>query len=405
MLIDQVKALFPPHLHSRIFMTGGMVRDLLLGVESQDVDLAGAVPHDELLRLGFRLVRGKSTPEMYFLFHKELGKVELTPLSDVTDLPDDLARRDFTVNAIAQGLDGTFIDPLHGRDDLAQRLLRPCSPTSLESDPGRIYRAFRFECGGWRLASEIVETVAARDWTADLGRLPVERFSQEMLKSLVKQSPALFFERLQQTRACHPFLPELARMPLVPAGPAQHHPEGDLFTHSLQVLSHVAAKTDDLTARFCAFFHDLGKLSTDPALYPKHHGHEAAGAVAAVELCRRLRLPAALQRALEAVCRLHGNANRWQELRSGTKMKLAVDAVKSGIAEVLPLVVAADFKEPLHGWQEAVAVARLSTVELGFETGYFDREGIPPEKRQEMVLQKRIEEFRRRNPSPPLPSP
>ncbi|UFS70262.1 HD domain-containing protein [Geomonas sp. RF6] len=409
-LIEKVKGLFPPHLHPRLFMVGGMVRDLLLGVESQDVDLAGAVPHDELIALGFRLVQSKSTPPMYFRFHRELGKIELTPLSDISDLTDDLSRRDFTINAIAESLDGTIVDPLRGRDDLAQMILKTCSPESLTNDPGRIFRAFRFESGGWRLTKEDEETIASRDWSADFGRLPVERFSQEMLKALGRKEPALFFRRLQETGTCTPFLPELARMPHVPAGPVEHHPEGDLLSHSLQVLERAAQSTPDVTARFCAFFHDFGKLATPPELYPKHHGHEAAGAEAAVSLCRRLKLPAALQRALEYVCRSHGNANRWQELRVGTKMRLAVDAVKGGISEILPLVVAADFGEPLDGWHDAVKIAALSTVELGLEPGYFDEAGIAPEKRQEIVLQRRIEAFRNvqkglADPIPTLPSP
>ncbi len=70
------------------------------------------------------------------------------------------------------------------------------------------------------------------------------------------------------------YLPELFSMPNIPAGPLQYHPEGDLFTHSMQVMQRVAAKSPDPLARFCGFFHDLGKLSTDPTLYPKHHGHD-----------------------------------------------------------------------------------------------------------------------------------
>src|SRR5690242_17981751 len=82
-MIEKLKAFFPAHLHPNIFMVGGMVRDLLLGVESQDIDLAGAVPHEDLAALGFRLVQSKSTPDIYFRYHKTLGKIEFTPLPHI----------------------------------------------------------------------------------------------------------------------------------------------------------------------------------------------------------------------------------------------------------------------------------------------------------------------------------
>lgn len=93
-LIAALKDFFPKHLHSSIFMVGGMVRDVLLGVECQDVDLAAAVPVSELSALGFRLVESKSTPNIYFRFKDPFGKVEITWLPTLDALPDDLSRRD-----------------------------------------------------------------------------------------------------------------------------------------------------------------------------------------------------------------------------------------------------------------------------------------------------------------------
>jgi len=397
-IIARLKSLFPEPLHDRIFLVGGMVRDILLGVQCQDIDLAAALPPQELARLGFRLVESKSTPNIYFRFSGELGKVELTWLPSTDALPDDLGRRDFTVNAMAMTLDRVLYDPQGGRGDLERRVLRGCSPTSLGDDPARIFRAFRFECEGWRLDRDAEASLAARDWNDRVNRLPVERFSQEFLKALCKPDPGRFLRRLLQFGVGTSLIPELFLMPKVPAGPPEHHPEGDLLTHSLQVLERISLASPDPTARFCALFHDLGKLSTPPESYPRHHGHDRAGALAAAPFCKRLRLPLNLQRALQATCKLHNTANRWAELRDSTKIQLAGAALKAGISSILPLVVAADCGGALPGWERALRVAALNSAQLGIDPAAYqggEAGANPSERLQQVIMQRRVEELRR----------
>lgn len=393
-MIARVISLFPAPLHSRLYLVGGMVRDFLLGVECQDVDLAATVSPSDLTSLGFRLVESRSTPNIYFFFHKVLGKVEVTLLSSADALPEDLKRRDFTINAMAMSFDQVVSDPLGGRKDLENGLLRTCSTTSLSDDPARIFRAFRFECDGWRLDGEAESALFARDWSNPLSLVPVERFSQEMLKALAKKDPSRFFRRMLQFRVGQGYLPELFRMPEVPAGPPQHHPEGDLLTHSMQALERIALETSDVRARFCALFHDLGKLSTAQELYPKHHGHDAAGSLAAEPFCQRLRLPLALQRALQATNRLHTTANRWDELRDSTKIKLALNAMKGGIESFLPLIVAADCGGIMPGWEETLRVASLNAAQLGIDPAIFKEGRLAPEQCQQLIMQRRVQELK-----------
>jgi tRNA nucleotidyltransferase (CCA-adding enzyme) len=400
-LIDRLKKLFPEPLHGRLFLVGGMVRDFLLGVECQDVDLAAAVSPSELTSLGFRLVESKSTPNIYFFFDKQLGKVEVTWLPSADALPDDLARRDFTINAMAMTFEKVLSDPLGGKRDLEKRILRTCSATSLSDDPVRIFRAFRFECEGWRLERKAETALSAGDWSEALSRVPVERFSQEMLKALAKKDPSRFFRRMLQFSVGQGYLPELFEMAQVPAGPPQHHPEGDLFTHSMQALERIARSTQDTTPRFCALFHDLGKLSTPKEDYPKHHGHDAAGALAAEPFCKRLRLPVALQRALQATNSLHNTANRWDELRDSTRIKLALNAIKGGIASFLPLIVASDCGGAMPGWEETVRVASLNAAQLGIDPALFDNPEFPPEQCQQIIMQHRVRELRKTQITPP----
>ena len=390
-----LKGMFPADCHDRIFTVGGSVREMLLDKESRDLDLAAALTPDEFMAAGFRLVEGKSTAPIWFRYDGSFGKIEATPLAHISELATDLAGRDFTVNAIAMGLEGEIIDPLGGRRDLEQRLLRACSPDSFLADPLRIFRALRFEAEGWRMSPETETLLRAQEWEPRLTPIPVERFTREMLKALEAPEPGRFFRRMAEFRVGNAWLPELFRMPAIPAGPLIHHPEGDLLTHSLQVLERVAGRTAAPLARFCALFHDLGKLATDPADFPKHHGHDEAGFNLARGFCDRMRLPAEYRTALAWTSRLHATLNRWTELRGSTRVTLAEQALKAGISAILPLVCRADkgVDGEITGWENAVRIARMSATELGIDTSRL--ETMAPGTRPDLILQKRVEMLRK----------
>ena len=278
--------------------------------------------------------------------------------------------------------------------DLNKRLLRACSSQSFSADPLRIFRALRFEAAGWRMVPDSEEQIRKRIWCGEWPSIPVERFSRELLKALPLKEPERFFQRMLDLNVGAHYLPEIFQMPHIPAGPQVHHPEGNLFTHSCQVLQRVAEVSSDPLTRFCAFFHDIGKLATPPALHPKHHGHDQAGFKMALDFCRRLRLPAHFGMALSWISRLHGTFNLWDQLRDATKMRLADQAIKADIVTVLPLVAAADkpgVSEPAE-WRLVVEAAGLSARELGISLQKL--EGLPPSKRSEYIRQARIEKLR-----------
>lgn len=393
-IIEHLRELFPPACHGRVWLVGGWVRDRLLGRAGSDIDLVAAVNEELLRSLGFRPVQGKSTVPIWFRHDPARGVMELTRLAEPVRLPLDLERRDFTINAMALSLEGELLDPLGGRRDLDAGRLRACSPCSFRDDPLRVLRALRFECDGWRLTGETEALIAGNDWDSLLRDIPVERFSREMLKALAAPEPWRFFRRMVELRVGRGYLPELFRMPLVPAGPPQHHPEGDLLTHSLQVLERVAERSPDPLPRFCAFFHDLGKLATDPILYPRHHGHERAGVELAREFCTRLRLSARHRSALATISRLHMTLNRWDELRDGTKIRTAEQAVKGGVAEILQMVSEADHGSVnlSDGWEQAVRIAGMGLVELGIDLQRLER--LPAEQRGAIIHQRRVERMR-----------
>ena len=389
-ILSFLKSLFPPSCHGRVVLVGGTVRDMLLGKEGDDIDLVTDLSPKELITLGFRAVEATSGVTIYFRHHPEFGAIEITRIDSLGDLEDDLRRRDFTINAMAMDLSGTHIDPLGGKEDLQVGILRACSTQTFTIDPLRIMRAFRFETDGWSMTPETAALIREQKWSDAFSAMPTERFSGEMLKALARQTPELFFQRMIEFNVGAEFLPEIFRMMQIPAGPPQHHPEGDLRTHSIQVLQRVAAMSTDPLARFCAFFHDLGKLATAPALYPKHHGHDNAGFGMAVVFCNRLRLSVTHRKALAWTSSLHGKANKWDELRNSSKIKMAEQAIKGEITRILPLVSAADKGGcvPMIGWDDAVRVARMSTRELGIDLEKL--EALPFKNRAAFILQKRV---------------
>lgn len=386
--------LLPPSWHDRILLVGGTVRDMLLGMAGRDMDLVGAISPDELSAMGFRRVEASSGATVYFRPHPSLGKLEITLIGRMGDLEADLRRRDFTINAMAMDMGGGVIDPLGGRADLETRQLRTCTPRAFQDDPLRIFRAFRFEAGGWLMTAGTEALIRKQEWSASFAAMPVERFSNEMITSLGSRVPERFFERMMEFGVGEGFLPEIFRMPPIPAGPLEHHPEGDLFTHSVQVLQRVAAMTGEPRARFCAFFHDIGKLATAPDLYPRHHGHEDAGFGMAGELCHRLRLPSQWRVALAWTSRLHGTVNRWHELRDTTRLTMAAQAVRAGIREILPLVSGADKPGgmPAPAWASAVDVALMSARELGIDQARLD--ALAAGDRSAFIMQRRVERLR-----------
>jgi len=377
---------------SRYLFVGGVVRDLLDGTTPRDIDIVTDLPEESLHAARFRRVITSRGGVVHLLSHPLLGTVEATRVDGMTSLERDLRRRDVTMNAMALTPDGRMIDPLGGERALRERLLVPCSPESLTLDPGRVFRLFRFESHGFRIDDSFLPLLSP---LPDLSTLPIERFTREMTRGLEGEYPTRFFERMIAHGAGTSILPELFRMPGIPAGPPDKHPEGDLLTHSLQVLERVARLTTDPRARFCALFHDIGKLLTPSGILPAHHRHEERGGEAAPPFCDRLRLPASWRTALTTVCRLHGRLNRWHELRDGTKVRIVEEGVRRRCDGILFLVSQGDKpgRLPCDEWESLVRICRLPLGGLGIDLARLL--AIPPADRAIYVHQKRVDRWRK----------
>ena len=278
-----------------VFEVGGSVRDDMRGVDSQDVDLAVAeVDGRELRERGFEKI---DTSDAFPVFHDSQGRevaicreevstgsgykeFDVEPVSPVVPAAEaierDLARRDFTVNAMARNVrTGKLHDPFDGQQDLKDGVIRH---VSLEEDALRVLRAARFAARLEARVADETKDVMTR-LAPRMMSLPGERIRMELEKVLVQADhPSQFFTVLAETEALQFAFPEIDRLRSVPAGPEQYHAEGTAFAHTMMVLEEVkrALGANEL-ALLMALYHDVGKGKTPTSEYPHHYAHGEYG--------------------------------------------------------------------------------------------------------------------------------
>ena len=277
----------------RAYFVGGCVRDEIMGREPHDHDLmvVGVEEADFLSRFPQAEKTGKAFP-VFRLDMAEESRVEVAfarserkvgtghsgfevHFGKEVCLEDDLVRRDLTFNALAKDvLSGEIVDLFGGVADLRAGVVRAIGEHFTE-DPVRALRAARQAATfGFSVSSETLVAMVA--CAKELAREPKERVVGELQKALVADRPSVFFRTLRAGRVLQVCFPEVDAL-IGQTQPVEWHPEGDAFEHTMQVLDAVASRTTDVTARFAALMHDIGKGVTPAELLPKHHGHDKAG--------------------------------------------------------------------------------------------------------------------------------
>jgi tRNA nucleotidyltransferase (CCA-adding enzyme) len=236
-------------------------------------------------------------------------------------LEQDLLRRDFTVNAIAQDAAGNLIDPYNGQADLRAGILRHVSDAFAE-DPVRILRGARFAARfGFTFAPETLTLMRKMVDSGEVDALVAERVWQELARGLMEQHPSRFFTTLRECGALQRILPEMDALFGVPQ-PAFFHPEIDCGIHAMLVLDDTAKHGYPLEVRFAALGHDLGKGNTPADILPRHIGHESRSVEHLKQVCERLRVPGECRDLAMLVAKHHGNVHRVRELRADTIVKI-----------------------------------------------------------------------------------
>jgi poly(A) polymerase len=315
------------------WLVGGSVRDLLLGRPVLDIDLVVAGDARAVARRLAAEHGGSPFPlsERHGAWRVVSGPRTVDLATCRGTLENDLAQRDFTVNAIAVSLDdGTYTDPFAGREDVEQRVLRAVSDGGFRDDPLRLLRLPR-------IAHELEFDIdpdterLARSEAALASRPAGERIFAEMARMLAGDRPAEALRLADQIGVLEVVLPEMA--PMRGVTQSRHH-QLDVWEHTLHVVeaaadiaahpahylpAHaemVAAELatvvgDGLTAGqalpMAALFHDISKPQTRTE---RDHGvsfmgHDREGAVAAAEVLRRWKASNALSRFCQVMVREH----------------------------------------------------------------------------------------------------
>ncbi len=319
----------------RRYVVGGAVRDALLGLPAADRDwvVVGSTP-EEMIARGYQPV-GRDFPVFIDRATGEelaLARTErktgagyhgfaFHAAPDVT-LEDDLARRDLTINAIAQAEDGTLIDPYGGQRDLHDRVLRHVSPAFVE-DPVRLLRLARLAARfvDFEIAPETMALLRRMVDAGEVDALVPERVWQELARGLMAERPSRMFTVLRDCGALARLLPEVDRLWGVPQRP-EHHPEVDTGAHLLLVLDTCARHAAPLAVRWACVVHDLGKATTPRELLPRHHGHGERSARIGRALAERLRVPNDCRELADVVAREHANVHASDALGPAALLRL-----------------------------------------------------------------------------------
>jgi len=364
----------------KTYLVGGAVRDTLLGLPCGDRDyvVVGETP-ESMLAAGFQTV-GKDFPvflhpqtgEEYALARTERKSARghrgfVVHAAPDVSLEDDLIRRDFTINAIAQNADGSLVDPYGGARDLRDRVLRHVGPAFVE-DPLRVLRAARFMARfaehGFTVAPETMRLMREMVADGELAELTAERVWKELVGALRSARPSAFLRTLRECGALAVVLPEIDALYGVPQR-AEYHPEVDTGLH-IELVCDMAARIapgDDLIG-FAALTHDLGKALTPKDELPKHILHEERGLEPVEALCLRLKVPIAHRDLALIACREHLKVHRLSELRD---------------ASVHDLIARSD------GFRQPQRIARLAQVCEADKRGRGGLSEAPYPQAQELV--------------------
>lgn len=304
------------NLNLKSYVIGGYVRDYILKRgEAKDIDIVAVGSGIELAQEVSKLLSGKPKVSIFKTYGTaalKSGGIEVefvgarkesyaeesrNPIVENGTLEDDQNRRDFTINALAIGLNeenfGELLDPFNGIDDLHKKIIRtPLDPDiTYSDDPLRMLRAIRFATQlGFTIEKKSLEAINRNAHRIKI--VSKERIVEEINKILLTQTPSKGFALLNKTKLLPFIFPELVALQGIDEKEGQTHK--DNFWHTLEVVDNISKTTDNLWLRWAALLHDIGKAPTkkfDKKLGWTFHTHEFVGSKMVFKLFKRLKMP------------------------------------------------------------------------------------------------------------------
>ena len=324
----------------RLYLVGGAVRDIVLGLTPKDYDYSVTGLSEKEFKDIFpeAFLRGKDFPVFdldgteFALARKEIKTAPgHNGFSIQTDksftIEDDLARRDITINSIAiDVLTNEKIDPFNGIKDCKNKIIRATSNAFLE-DPLRVYRVARFT-SEYNFDIDNNTYLLMKSLKDELPTLSAERVFTEFRKALLSKNPSIFFLVLRKAECLDVHFTEIYRQIGI-TQPLKYHPEGDVFNHTMEVIERTSTMTSDELIRFAALVHDFGKIATPKEILPHHYNHENNGDDLVRDFCNRLKMPTNFKKVGITSCREHMKAGKFYDLRPATKVDFLVKNSKT----------------------------------------------------------------------------
>lgn len=335
------------------YVVGGYVRDLIMGNDSKDINIvvigdpisfakeverklnAAALVVFEKFRTA-QMVIDEVKVEIVGARKERYDAHSRKPHVEQATLEEDLSRRDFTVNAMAIGINkirnqnsnvkdssnkfqsndhspvferefGELVDPFGGEAALSRKVIdTPLDPReTFSEDPLRMLRAIRFACRFDFVLSSRVENAII--YMKDrLSIISQERITDEFLKILTALRPSLGLKLMQDTGVMRSVFKEISDMPGVEQRQDHHHK--DVFLHTMSVVDSLAGVSDSVWLRFAGLVHDIAKPETKKFIEGigwTFHGHDEIGARRMKRIFQRMKLPMDNLPYVEKLVRLH----------------------------------------------------------------------------------------------------
>ena len=301
----EIKILNKLNEYGKGYIVGGAIRDILLGLKPKDVDFATNLSYETLKTL-FSEYTPKETGKSFGVLRIRINNIDYEiakfrediygkekKVSFVDDIKNDLARRDFTINAMAYNQKEGIIDLYNGQKDIENRIINFIGNAEerIIEDPLRVLRAFRFMS---RLDFSLSEnTIEAIKKQKDLLKnIPEERITMEFSKLLLGENIKNTLTLMKDTGVLELIIPEFKET--YDFEQCNPHHNLDLFNHIINVVSKVPA---DLELRYSALLHDIAKpvvQTFDEKGIAHYKTHEIVGADMARDILARMKLPVKL---------------------------------------------------------------------------------------------------------------
>lgn len=301
----EIKILNKLNKCGKVYIVGGAIRDILLGLKPKDVDFTTNLPYETLKNL-FSEYNPKETGKSFGVLRIRINNIDYEiakfrediygkekKVSFVDDIKNDLARRDFTINAMAYNQKEGIIDLYNGQKDIENKVINFIGNAEerIIEDPLRVLRAFRFMSRlNFSLSENTIEAIKKQKDL--LKNIPEERITMEFSKLLLGENIKNTLTLMRDTGVLELIIPEFkATYDFNQCNP--HH-NLDLFNHIINVVSKVPA---DLELRYSALLHDIAKpivQTFDEKGIAHYKTHEIVGADMARDILTRLKLPVKL---------------------------------------------------------------------------------------------------------------